>query len=121
MKLTTTQKREQKENSLNTLKNLIKEGDTVYTSLQSVSSTGMSRRLNVYIAKDNRIINITWHVANVLEYRYNEQKESLVIGGCGMDMGYHLVYSLSGVLGTRKSYMGAENVGNCYGLNHTWL
>lgn len=121
MKLTTTQKREQKENSLATLKNLVQEGDTIYTSLQSVSSTGMSRRLNIFIVKDNNIVNITWHVANVLEYRYNDQKESLVIGGCGMDMGYHVVYSLSSVLGYKKSGMGNENTGNCYGLNHKWL
>jgi alpha-galactosidase/6-phospho-beta-glucosidase family protein len=84
----------------------------------------MSRRLNIYTVLDGKIINITWHVANVLEYRYNQEKESMVVGGCGMDMGYHIVYSLSRVLGVHTTYQEEDTDGlrgDCYGLNHRWL
>lgn len=41
-----------------------------------------------------------------------------------MDMGYHIVYSLSRVLGVHTTYQEEDTDGkrgNCYGLNHTWL
>lgn len=121
MKLTRKMKSERQITNIANIKKYVKEGDTVYTSLQSVSSNGMSRRIKVFIVHDNQIIDITWWTANAIECRYNNKKEALVISGCGMDMGYHVVYSLATVLRYKKSGMGSENVGNCYGLNHRWL
>ena len=117
MKLTKAQKIEQQETSITFLKENIKADNIIYTSLQSVSSTGMSRRLKIYIVKDNQIIDITYDTANALEYRYNFEKGSLIIGGCGMDMGYYVVCSLTSLLNTRVT---PENT-NCYKLNHKWI
>lgn len=67
----------------------------IYTSVKRVSSTGMSRHICLYFAKDSRIIDITWYAAKILEYKRNPDTGGLVVGGCGMDMGFHVVYSLS--------------------------
>lgn len=85
----------------------------------------MSRRIVVLIPQQTqyglRIRDISYLVAQACEFRYNKNRGALVIGGCGMDMGYHVVYSLSSVLGYKKSGLGGENSGNCYGLTHQWI
>jgi len=101
------------------LKEIVKAGDTVYTVLQSVSSNGMSRRIKVIINDGERVRDISYLVAKALEYRYNSKYESLVVGGCGMDMGHHVVYSLASALGYTTN--GAQLGDNCYGLNHKWI
>ncbi len=75
----------------------IKPGDTVYTVLRNVSKTGMSRRIAPLIVHDGHIINISAIVSDVLEWRWNDEG-SVIVGGCGMDMGFHLVYCLSSTL-----------------------
>jgi hypothetical protein len=77
------------------LKKLFARNTKVYTSIKRVSSTGMSRHISVYVARKEQIINITWHVGNITEYKRNNDTGGLVVGGCGMDMGFHLIYSLS--------------------------
>ena len=83
---------------ISTLKGRIKAGQTIYTTLQNVSSNGMSRRIIVTTIDDGRIWNITRLVATACEYRYNDNYGALVVGGCGMDMGFSVVYGLSSVL-----------------------
>lgn len=77
------------------LREVIKPGDTVYTILQNVSSSGMSRRIRVVIMQDNAPRDITRLVSKAIRERYNDRHEALVVGGCGMDMGFHVVYELS--------------------------
>lgn len=106
------------------LQSIVYKTDTVYTVLQSVSSNGMSRRIKVLAIKDNQedgkeIIDISYLVSKALEYRYNSKYNALVVGGCGMDMGYHVVSQIAQVLGYNTN--GAQSGGNCYGLNHKWL
>lgn len=91
---------------LETLRGILKPGDTVHTVLRHVSSSGMSRRIDLYRVEhdgprygtDLRFL--TGYVAAVLGYRWDDRngKHGLVVGGCGMDMGFHVVYNLSRVL-----------------------
>jgi hypothetical protein len=110
------------EEAIKQLQEIIKEGDVVYTLLQNVSSNGMSRRIVVLIPQKTKnglmVRDITYLVAAACELRYNKDRHALVVGGCGMDMGYHVIYTLASVLGYKKS---GENKGNCYGLAHQWL
>lgn len=71
----------------------LKPGDTVYTNVTHVARSGMSRRIRCYISDQDGIHDITWAVARVIEEPMNDQ--GLNIGGCGMDMCFHTVYSLS--------------------------
>ena len=101
------------------LTHYLTEGDTVYTVLRSVSSSGMSRTMSLKVVEDGRIVDITYYAAAVLDYPLVEVNGSraLRVGGCGMDMGFHIVYSLSGGL-FRKA---GESADSGYLLNHSWL
>lgn len=90
---------------------------TVYTVLRHVSASGMQREISVVIPiavisqekeKDARTVNAaitqfvhpSYTVAALLGRRYSEKHghNAVVCQGCGMDMGFDLVYNLSSVL-----------------------
>lgn len=117
------------------LRELIKPGDTVYTCLRSVSASGMSRQISVHIAivelrsvtpkegetrKNKKVVvirDVSGFVARILDYRQNDRNGALIVGGCGTDMGFHLVYSLARSLYPEKP--GQRDGG--YSLNHDWI
>lgn len=91
--------------ALQTLSEIIKPGDTIYTVLRSVSRSGMSRTIDLYIidTSDNygngpRPRRISYLVAKACGFTYDNNRDALKVGGAGMDMGYHIVYSLGHVL-----------------------
>ena len=101
----------ERDNSILNLKSLLSPGDTVYTLIRSVSSSGMSRTMSLYIVKDNRLVNITYYTARALGWSLRDVNGSRVmrVGGCGMDMGFHAVSTLSRVI-----------LGDDYALSHEW-
>jgi hypothetical protein len=90
----------------------------VLTLNRHVSSSGMSRDISVFYVKDNQILNITYSVAKAMGWKLVERNGSraIKVGGCGMDMGFHLVYTLSWVL-----YRGTIESDPGYYLNQAWL
>ncbi len=106
------------------LHELLKPGDTVYTILRHVSKSGMHRRISLLTA-DHFQLDWTIEKAGWGKTRANE--EGLVAGGCGMDMGFHLVYNLGRAMwpkGTPKphgSRNGAPDSDGGYALKHRWL
>lgn len=72
------------------LLSFIKPGDTIYCILRHVSRSGMQREISL-LTSDMR--NIDYLVSPLLGNRIGKHN-GLVIGGCGMDMGFSLVYSL---------------------------
>ena len=100
---------------------LVGDNLTVYTILRGSSSSGLTHYISlVCVALDNTgkpaIYDITWHASKVLGDKYTDRDghRSIKVQGGGMDMGFHLVYSLSSVL-----YAGQERAG--YVLSHRWL
>ena len=105
------------------LEYFVNEGDTVYTVLRSVSSSGMSRKISLKVAKEGKILDLTYYASVVLEWPLVEVNGSraLRVGGCGMDMGFHTVYTLARVL-FRDKYEGQANaVDPGYSLTQAWL
>jgi hypothetical protein len=102
------------------LAHYVSEGSTVYTVLRSVSSSGMSRTLSLKVAKDGKILDLTYYAGIVLDWPIVEVNGSraLRVGGCGMDMGFHTVYSLSRVLFREEGEKMHCDAG--YALNHAW-
>lgn len=96
----------EKENAIAQLRQWISPGDTVYTILDHVSRSGMSRHIRVVLMKCENGKTIDLHpnysVARALGLRQvtrnGRRGDALVVGGCGMDMGFHIVYSLARVL-----------------------
>ena len=77
----------------------LKPGDTVYTILRRVSRSGMQREIGVVQLTKNGPRHPNWAVAVLLGLPLNRSGfDGVKVGGCGMDMGFHLVYSLSAAL-----------------------
>jgi hypothetical protein len=94
----------------------LKETSTVYTILRTRSSSGMSRTISLLVATGNEITDITFYAAQALGDKLIEADghRAIRVQGGGMDMGFHLVYSLSSVL-----FAGEDRAG--YKLSQRWL
>ncbi len=88
---------------------------TVYTVLRHVSASGMSRDISLLVVDGERLRNITYLAAQAMGGKVREVRGhwAIRVGGCGMDMGFHLVYGLS------SAVYGHENDGG-YTLSHEW-
>jgi hypothetical protein len=113
MKYTKAEVAEQKANLLNWLK----PGDTVYTIIESVSRSGMQRQIRVVfpVVKDgefSHFIHPNYAVSRVLgrSQAKTGNGDGVICKGCGMDMGFDLVYQLSHLL-----------FGDGYALRHSWI
>jgi hypothetical protein len=99
------------------LTHYLSEGSRVYTILRHVSSSGMSRDISLVVAdKDGQISDITYYAADALGSRLIERNShrAIRVNGCGMDMGFHLVYNLASVL-----FHGQDRAG--YLLKQEWI
>ena len=92
------------------LREILSEQDkpTIYTVLRHVSASGMSRDISLKTVHDGELIDITFTAAEALGEKVKDKDGRRVIrvGGVGMDMGFHLVYSLSSVLYTNEERAG---------------
>lgn len=116
------------------LREWIKPGDTVYTVLDHVSASGMSRAIRVVVPMtytndgdpDSTRVDFrhpNWAVGKALDLRHwkrnGREQDALVVGGCGMDMGFHLVNSLSYALyGDGYACLGKGKCPSNYHVNH---
>jgi hypothetical protein len=98
----------QAERAKQSLLNILKKGDTVYTVLRHVSASGMSRRIDLYTFQDSKKIYLTGYYA--MMRGETPPRDGYKVGGCGMDMGFHLVHGLSYRL-----------FGDDYALRHEWI
>jgi len=77
----------------------------LYAIVRSVSKSGMSRRISFLALSEQPpaladhspdLFNVSWSVAVLLGWSLKE--DSIVVKGCGMDMGFHTLYELSRVV-----------------------
>lgn len=104
--MTKAQQAERQE-AIDQLREWIKPGDTVYTILTHVSRSGMQRQIRVlvpYHRADGSIdfLHPNYSVSQALGWpqatRNGRRLDGIKVDGAGMDMGFHLVYSLGRVL-----------------------
>ena len=111
-------KEKQRNEALDKCKDHFKEGDTVFTITDHVSQSGTTRHIRLVSLHDDKGGKIwpshpNWMVGEALGYKVKRSKmgnDCLVVSGGGMDMGYHVVDTLS-----RKLF------GEGYKLQHEWL
>lgn len=110
------------------LRKILKPGQTVYCILNHVSSSGMSRSISLAIGgAKGEIRKLDYLVARANGEHIDDKHGGLKVSGCGMDMGFHLVYNLGSMLwpnGTKKphgSRNGAPDRDGGYALKSTWL
>jgi hypothetical protein len=90
--------------AIDTLRQALPPGSTVYTMTTWANSIGNSRRVKVLIVSthDNdrqpSIWRVSYLVARALRWKLNRDEQSVVVGGGGMNMEFELVYRLGDVL-----------------------
>jgi hypothetical protein len=95
-----------------------KHNHTVYTELEHVSKSGMLRRISCHVQDEKGYTNdITHLVSEVTEINEDKNKKGLRVTGCGMDMGFHVVYNLSNNLYNTEGY----TRDGAYKLTQRWL
>lgn len=93
------------------LENVFPEGSRVYTILRHVSQSGMSRSISVVGQDTDGVLwDASYLVARALDAKVDQRYGGVKRQGCGMDMGFDLVYSLARALH-----------GDGYALKHDWL
>lgn len=125
--MTKAQKVEQEETRAE-LRNMLTPGQKVYCILRHCSRSGMSRVIDLKIIdSDGDPRHIGRMAAVAMGDTYDHKREGIKIGGCGMDMGFALVYNLGSVLwpkGTDKPH-GVRNrepdSSGGYALKCEWL
>ncbi len=115
---------EDKATAMRNLRKAFKPGDTVYFVVTHVSKSGMSRSIEFYrpcvvqetawlpdgshkCVRKLAIERVTWEFSRVLGYRIDQRNGGIVVGGCGMDMGFHCVYNVGRMMwpkGTRNPH-----------------
>jgi hypothetical protein len=76
------------------LREMLPPGSTAQTILRHVSASGMTRWISVVIDGED----YSWLVARAIGTHIDSRHGGLKRVGCGMDMGFDLVYSLSRTL-----------------------
>jgi hypothetical protein len=81
--------------ALNTLRQWIPSGSTVFTILRHVSCSGMRREIGLVVFPRNtlRPIHPNYHAARALGLSLGK-RDGVIMNGCGMDMGFDAVYRL---------------------------
>ncbi|HAM40609.1 MAG TPA: hypothetical protein DCP69_04545 [Candidatus Omnitrophica bacterium] len=132
-----TKKQEQAQrirNAIQQLQDMIQPGDTISTVLKSRAKSGMYRHIAV-IVKDR---NISGLVSSAVDSRWHDD-DSVGMSGCGMDIGFAVVYALSDALfpqgfvcvGNRcpsndhsngdRDYTPHHHISGGYALRQRWL
>ncbi len=77
--------------------------DTIYTVIRHVSSSGMQREISLRMIDAGRIISLDWLVSNATGHKIGKHN-GLVVKGCGMDMGFHLVDQINHLFSPSKKF-----------------
>lgn len=99
------------------LRELFKDNPRIYTVLRHVSASGMSRSIDMLVIQDGKPRNITGTVNRVMGWKFDNKHGGTKVSGCGMDMGFHLVNSLSMRLYCPNKY----DHDSAYYLKQEWI
>ena len=102
-----------REEAIARLRQWLKPGDYVHTTTRHVSRSGMQRVISLLFLRPNpdwengvQVLHISYNASKT----HDRERDGIKVHGCGMDMGFHTVYELSGAL-----------FGDGYALKHKWL
>jgi hypothetical protein len=87
-----------KEQALATLREMLKPGDTLYTIQQHVSRSGMHRLISTRVMTAEGPVDVDHLIGALGLFTRDNRTGALRVGGCGMDMGFHVVHNVSHML-----------------------
>lgn len=80
------------------LRKLCPPGTTIYTILRHVSKSGMSRIIDLVIVAEGEPRSVGFLAAKATGGAWDRDRQGIKIRGCGMDVGFELVYRLGSAL-----------------------
>lgn len=113
--------------ALERLHSVLKPRDRVYCVLRHVAKSGMSRRISFYAMTSGGPQLLDGWIAALGIGSRSRKHDGITVGGCGMDMGFHVVYSLGSAMwpnGTpepHSSRNGEADTSGGYALKSEWL
>ena len=129
-----------REDARATLRAFMPPGTVVLCTLRHVSRSGMLRLIDLHVMRDGELQWIGSTAARAIGEKYDRQRDGIKVGGCGMDMGFHLVSTLSHYLypqgfacigetcpandhsnGDRDRTPHTHPQAGAYALRHRWL
>lgn len=120
--------KQNQQNAINTLLEILRPNDVIYTNLRYCSRSGMSRSISLhYIDEEKNMRDISGLAAKAMKDKIDEKHGGIKIGGCGMDMGFALVYNLGCYLwpnGTPEPHSkrnGLLDSSGGYALKQQWI
>lgn len=90
--------RDERDKARDSLRAMLPPGATVYTNLRHRARSGMSRVIDLHVIEDGEIRWIGYTAATAIGMRYDRDRNGIRVSGCGMDMGFYVVYELSEAL-----------------------
>lgn len=97
---------EEQRDAIEALRETFPPGSKAYTVLSHMSRSGMRRSIKVVAPAvvDDRygqrlgILDVSWQVVRAVGWKFDRDHGGVIVDGAGMDMGFHLVYTLARVL-----------------------
>ena len=102
----TKKKQAERQEAIEQLRAILPPGSTVYCLVTHVARSGMSRRMRFFLMDGGMPSRLTHLIAMALDYPLvngSGGNWEMRVGGCGMDMGFHVVNSLSYALHGRET------------------
>ncbi|AYD82169.1 hypothetical protein KNU13_gp83 [Gordonia phage Turuncu] len=81
--------------ALDRLREILPPGSTVVTIVKHVTASGMGRTIQPVTVYNGAVFDLTGYVARVVGWKVDTDRGGVYVQGCGMDMGFHLVYTLA--------------------------
>lgn len=121
------------------LRAIFPPGSVAHTVLRHCSRSGLSRSISVLAMDADGPRDVTYLVARAVGLPVDDRRGGVKVGGCGMDMGFHLVYEMAARLypdgftctGERcpsnahsngdRDYTPHHHTSGGYALRHRWL
>ena len=98
------------EKAIHTLQELAPPASRIYVVVRYVSSNGMRRHMSFFAIQHNVPMCLDRLIVDAGLFPWNKARTALLVSGCGMDMGFHVVYELAYLI-----------YKNGYALYHSWL
>jgi len=107
----------EREAAIGRLRGMVKPGDTLHCILRHTSRSGMMRVIQVYkLPRKGEALALGYNAAIALRWTFDRKHDGVKVAGFGMDMGFHLVYSIGVTLFPKYKGENGE-----YALKHRWL
>lgn len=101
-------KAKDKAETIENLRSWFPAGSTVYLVLRHKSASGMRRVIGCIAIADGLTRHPNYAIGLATGYRYDDKRAGVVLNGCGMDMGWHLVCQLGSILYGDEKALRAE-------------